>query len=66
MYPISQVQEPYTSVGYLAARVPLVDLLQLVHAENRADSDGEGGVGEENHPWSAWDVCDGEMNTLQI
>lgn len=58
MYPISQVQEPYTSVGYLAARVPLVDLLQLVHPENRADSDGEGGVGEENHPWSAWDVCD--------
>ena len=63
MYPISQVQEPYTAVGYLAARVPLVDLLQLVHPLNRADSDDEeGGVGDENHPWSAWDVCDGKMN----
>lgn len=59
MYPISQVQEPYTAVGYLAARVPLVDLLQLVHPLNRADSDDEGGTtGDQNHPWSAWDVCD--------
>jgi len=62
MYPISQVQEPYTAVGYLAARVPLVDLLQLVHPLNRADSDdGGGAVGDENHPWSAWDVCDGKI-----
>ena len=64
MYPISQVQEPYTAVGYLAARVPLVGLLQLVHPLNRADSDDEGGaVGDQNHPWSAWDVCDGKMNS---
>jgi len=62
MYPISQVQEPYTAVGYLAARVPLVDLLQLVHPLDRSDSDDEGGTaGDENHPWSAWDVCDGKM-----
>lgn len=62
MYPISQVQEPYSVVGYLAARVPLVNFLQLVHPLNRADSDREGGVGDENHPWSAWDVCDGEKD----
>lgn len=62
MYPISQVQEPYTAVGYLAARVPLVDHLQLVHYLNRGDSDGKGGVRDENHPWSAWDVCEGKMN----
>lgn len=62
MYPISQVQEPYTAVGYLAARVPLVDLLQLVHPLNRADSDDDGGTtGDQNHPWSAWDVCDGKI-----
>lgn len=58
MYPISQVQEPYSVVGYLVSRVPLVDLLQLVHPLNREDSDNEGGVGSQNHPWSAWDVCD--------
>ena len=31
MYPVAQVQEPYSVVGYLAARVPLVDLLRLEH-----------------------------------
>lgn len=58
MYPISQVQEPYSVVGYLAARVPLVHLLQLVHPENREDSDGKGGMAAGEHPWSAWDLCD--------
>lgn len=33
MYPIAQVREPYSVVGYLAARVPLVQLLQLEHPE---------------------------------
>ena len=61
MYPISQVQEPYSVVGYLAARVPLVHLLQLVHPLNRDDSDREGGVGDTVHPWSAWDMCDGKI-----
>lgn len=56
MYPISQVQEPYSVIGYLASRVPLVNLLQLVHS--RDDSDKELGVGDDNHAWSAWDVCD--------
>lgn len=60
MYPISQVQEPYSAVGYLAARVPLVKLLQLVHPIDRDDLNGEGGVGDEDRPWSPWDVCDGE------
>ena len=58
MYPISQVQEPYSVIGYLASRVPLVNLLQLVHS--RDDSDKELGVGDDNHAWSAWDVCDGK------
>lgn len=58
MYPISQVQEPYSVVGYLVSRVPLVDLLQLVHPLNREDADNEGGVRSHDHPWSAWDVCD--------
>lgn len=60
MYPISQVQEPYSVVGYLAARVPLIPLLQLVHPANREDSDGKGGIAAGEHPWSAWDLCDGK------
>ena len=33
MYPISQVQEPYTAVGYLAQRVPILQLLSLSHPD---------------------------------
>ena len=32
-YPIAQVREPYSVVGYLAQRVPLVRLLRLEHPE---------------------------------
>ena len=31
MYPIAQVREPYTSVTYVAQRLPLVELLALKH-----------------------------------
>ena len=35
-YPIAQVREPYSAVGYLAERVPLVCLLRLDHPEGMA------------------------------
>ena len=31
LYPIAQVREPYTAVGYLAQRVPIIQLLRLTH-----------------------------------
>ena len=33
MYPIAQVREPYTAVGFLAERVPLIELLHLQHPD---------------------------------
>ena len=33
MYPIAQVQEPYSPVAYLAQRVPLIELLRLDHPD---------------------------------
>ncbi|XP_053908011.1 guanine nucleotide-binding protein-like 1 [Cuculus canorus] len=45
VYPISQLQEPYSAVGYLAARLPLPSLLQL-----RPPSATSG--------WTAWDICE--------
>lgn len=33
IYPIAQVREPYSAVGYLAERVSLTEWLQLVHPE---------------------------------
>ncbi|NWS64583.1 GNL1 protein, partial [Chunga burmeisteri] len=45
VYPISQLQEPYSAVGYLASRLPLPPLLQL-----RPPSATAG--------WTAWDLCE--------
>lgn len=50
MFPTSQVREPYTPVGYLAARIPLVQLLRISR-----DKDDD-----QTLPWSAWEICVGE------
>uniref|UniRef100_H2ZWZ7 Guanine nucleotide-binding protein-like 1 n=1 Tax=Latimeria chalumnae TaxID=7897 RepID=H2ZWZ7_LATCH len=50
IYPISQIQEPYTSVGYLAVRIPLHQLLKLKHPDAEE--------GQHQTPWCAWDVCE--------
>nr|XP_014430719.1 guanine nucleotide-binding protein-like 1 [Pelodiscus sinensis] len=50
LYPISQIQEPYTPVGYLAVRIPIQALLKLRHPNS-----------EEGRPetrWCAWDICE--------
>lgn len=46
-YPISQLREPYTAVGFLAQRINLVRLLRLQHPE-----------GDTETTWSAYDVCE--------
>ncbi|XP_066470746.1 guanine nucleotide-binding protein-like 1 isoform X1 [Tiliqua scincoides] len=50
IYPISQIQEPYTSVGHMAVRIPIQALLKLRHP------DAEHGKPEP--PWCAWDICE--------
>lgn len=56
IYPIAQIQEPYTAVGYLATRVPVQALLHLRHPE------AEDPAAE--HPWCAWDICEGGFRGL--
>lgn len=46
-YPISQLREPYTAIGYMAERLNLVRLLRLQHPE-----------GDTETTWSAYDVCE--------
>ena len=46
-YPISQLREPYTAIGYLCQRINLVRLLRLQHPE-----------GDTETTWSAYDVCE--------
>ncbi|CAG8502968.1 3044_t:CDS:10 [Ambispora gerdemannii] len=48
MYPISQVQEPYSTIQYLAERIPVEKILRLTPPE----------TGEKEYRWSAWDICE--------
>lgn len=54
IYPIAQIQEPYTAVGYLASRIPVQVLLRLRHPEAKDPS--------AEHPWCAWDICEGGLH----
>ncbi|XP_040261613.1 guanine nucleotide-binding protein-like 1 [Bufo bufo] len=46
IYPVAQIQEPYTSVGYLSCRIPVPKLLKL----NNPDGEDKG--------WTAWGICE--------
>ncbi|KAJ2822260.1 hypothetical protein IWW50_004287 [Coemansia erecta] len=53
LYNIAQVQEPYTSVQYLAERVPVERVLAL-----HPPIDSLGAQRAENYQWSAWAICE--------
>lgn len=53
IYPVAQIQEPYTSVGYLAVRIPVQKLLKLKHPDAEQNPHSK-----EEHPWRAWDICE--------
>lgn len=44
LYPIAQVREPYSSVGFLGERIPLENVYGLARADDQ--------------PWSAWGLCE--------
>ncbi|XP_038063800.1 guanine nucleotide-binding protein-like 1 [Patiria miniata] len=53
MFPVAQVQEPYTAVGYLAQRVNLIPILKIKHPlYGSKPKEGE------TEEWSAWDICE--------
>ncbi|XP_072015964.1 guanine nucleotide-binding protein-like 1 [Amphiura filiformis] len=53
LYPIAQVQEPYTAVGYLAQRIPVIEILKLKHPDEKDSPEGAA-----SPKWSAYDICD--------
>ncbi|XP_033979886.1 guanine nucleotide-binding protein-like 1 [Trematomus bernacchii] len=58
IYPVSQLQEPYSSVGYLCERTPTYSVLKLKHP-SLVDSKPHLGIqGSEDMNWTAWDVCE--------
>ncbi|KAJ8354996.1 hypothetical protein SKAU_G00225630 [Synaphobranchus kaupii] len=54
IYPVAQLQEPYSSVGYLCERTPFQALLKLKHPNLEEGPQGEEGP----EKWTAWDVCE--------
>ncbi|ESO08450.1 hypothetical protein HELRODRAFT_185395 [Helobdella robusta] len=51
IYPISQLREPYTTVRYLAERLPLPQILKLKHPDAKSNE-------QEAPRWSAYQLCD--------
>ncbi|XP_056901931.1 guanine nucleotide-binding protein-like 1 [Takifugu flavidus] len=56
IYPVSQLQEPYSAVGYLCERVPFLSVLKLKHPSLQ-DGDQDNQL-TEGLSWTAWDVCE--------
>ncbi|KAK3571878.1 hypothetical protein QTP86_020566 [Hemibagrus guttatus] len=54
IYPVSQLQEPYSSVGYLCEHTPFLSVLKLTHPEQSSSTLHTPNA----HEWTAWDVCE--------
>lgn len=61
---MSQLQEPYSSVGYLCARTPFLSVLKLRHPSLMDNKPHQRNEGSENLSWTAWDVCEGKSISL--
>ena len=59
IYPIAQVREPYTAVGFLAERLPLQQLLALTHPASERKPHEASKEEDEHLQWSAMDICEG-------
>lgn len=54
IYPIAQLQEPYSAIRYLSERIPVIDILKLKHpSETNNEKEAE---------WSPLDICEGIFN----
>lgn len=62
IYPVAQLQEPYSSVGYLCERTSFISVLKLKHPSLLENKPHHGNKGSEESSWTAWDVCEGELN----
>lgn len=61
---MSQLQEPYSSVGYLCERVSFLSVLKLKHPSLQdGDQDNQS---TEGLSWTAWDVCEGNVGSLAV
>ena len=59
IYPIAQVREPYTAVGYLSQRLPVQQLLALRHPDIECKAHEQPSYDDVTQQWSAVDICEG-------
>lgn len=57
MYKIAQVPDPYTSVNYLAERVPLEKILDLKPLPEDDDDDRKKSS-KQDYEWTTWNICE--------
>ena len=50
-FPIAQLREPYSTVGYLSQRIPVHKILRLEHPNQEGNK-------VVDHQWSAYDICE--------
>jgi ribosome biogenesis GTPase A len=50
-FPIAQLREPYSSVGYMSQRIPVHKILRLIHPNQEGNAVVQ-------HEWSAYDICE--------
>ncbi|XP_022612333.1 guanine nucleotide-binding protein-like 1 isoform X2 [Seriola dumerili] len=58
IYPVSQLQEPYSSVGYLCERTAFLSVLKLQHPSLMEHEPHNRNQRSEEFSWTAWDVCE--------
>ncbi|XP_068614791.1 guanine nucleotide-binding protein-like 1 [Brachionichthys hirsutus] len=58
IYPVSQLREPYSSVGYLCERTSFLSVLKLKHPSLLENDCRQGDRSSDELKWTAWDVCE--------
>jgi ribosome biogenesis GTPase A len=61
MYPIAQLQEPYSAIRYISERIPIVCILKLKHPEieNNKEEAKDNKWSDREYDWSPLDICEG-------
>lgn len=59
IYPIAQLQEPYSAIRYLSERIPVAQILKIKHPEAEREQDAKAEF--KQLEWSPLDICEGNF-----
>ena len=63
LYPIAQLQEPYSAIRYMAERIPIVSILKIKHPNDETNKNDakENKFSAQESEWSPLDICEGNI-----